>query len=340
MFQPSFCPYRDCSAHNNPPAKHFLRHGSYLPKCQPHRVPRFRCKACARTYSRQTFRLSYRDHRPHLNLALLRLLTSGVGLRQSSRVLKLSRRCLEMKARKLGIHFRHLNSNLRGPLSEGSVLQLDEIETYESKRKERPVTFPILIETTSRLIIWGESGTLSPRGRMNASRRRAIEADSRYFGKRKDQSFATVRSTLAKAIPMVSSLKTVLVQSDEKSTYPGLLREAFGRERLEHHTTSSKRERTIRNPLFPINQMEAISRDLLGRLRRDSWLVSKKRTFLDLAFQMLMAWKNYVRPRFNRDQDSPAMFAGLVGRRLKPGELVGWRQDFGQERLPIAPLLA
>ncbi|MCP5021793.1 MAG: hypothetical protein GY930_08440 [bacterium] len=48
--------------------------------------------------------MSYRDHKPHLNLALLRLLTSGVGLRQSSRVLNLSRRCLELKAAKLGAH--------------------------------------------------------------------------------------------------------------------------------------------------------------------------------------------------------------------------------------------
>ncbi|MFT4649786.1 MAG: hypothetical protein ACI9X4_003027, partial [Glaciecola sp.] len=32
----------------------------------------------------------------------------------------------------------------------------------------------------------------------------------------------------------------------------------------------------------------------------------------------------------------PAMIAGLINRRLKPGELVGWRQDFGQEKLRIA----
>lgn len=219
-------------------------------------------------------------------------------------------------------------------------MQLDEIETYETKRRERPVTLPILIETKSRLIIWGECGTLSPRGRMNASRMSAIEADSMAFGKRQDQSRETVRRTLARAIPMVRGLQKIVVQSDEKSTYPGLLREVFGSKRLEHQTTSSKRERTIQNPLFPINQMEAIARDLLGRLRRESWLVSKKRGFLDLAFQMLMAWKNYVRPRFNRDHESPAMFAGLLRRRLEPGELVGWRQDFGQDRLPIVPLLA
>jgi hypothetical protein len=282
--------------------------------------------------------MDFRDHKPHLNRPLLELLTSGVGLRQSSRVLRLTRRCLEIKARKLGQHLAHLNLNLRGSLGEGACLQLDEIETYETKRRERPVTFPILIESKSRFIIWGESGTLSPRGRMNPSRKEAIEADSRQFGCREDQSESTVRRTLAKAIPMVKGLRLLLVQTDEKSTYPGLLREAFGSSVVDHQTTSSKRERTIQNPLFPINQMEAISRDLLGRLRRESWLVSKRRRFLDQAFQMLMAWKNYVRPRFNRDRETPAMIAGWVRRPLTPGELLGWRQDLGQEKLPVVPL--
>ena len=340
LFHPPFCPYRSCSAHLKPPTNHYSRHGQYHPKCRSRSVPRFRCKSCNRTYSRQTFRLSFRDHKPHLNLELLQLLTSGVGLRQSSRVLKLSRRCLELKARTLGAHFEHLNRNLRGPLKDNACLQMDEIETYEEKRRERPVTFPIIIETKSRFIIWGESGTLSPRGRMNITRREAIEADSMAFGPRRDESKETVRSTLSKAASMVEVLKNVTVQTDEKSTYPSLLREAFGGDRLVHQTTSSQRERTIQNPLFPINQTEAIARDLLGRLRRESWLVSKKRGFLDQAFQMLMAWKNYVRPRFNRDKDTPAMIAGLVRRKLRPGELVGWRQDFGQDQLPIVRLVA
>ena len=284
--------------------------------------------------------MDFRDHKPHLNQALVKLLMSGVGLRQSSRILGLSRRCLAIKARKISDHLAHLNQNLRGPLKGDICLQLDEIETYETKRRERPVTFPILIEKNSRLILWGESGTLSPRGKMNERRRLAIEAETRKFGTRKDESKATVQRTLRHAVPLVKHLPTLRCQTDEKSTYPGLLRAAFGAEKLQHRTTSSKLERNIQNPLFPINQTEAIARDLLGRLRRESWLVSKQRKFLDQAFQMYMAWKNYVRPRFNRDKETPAMIAGLVRRRLKPGELVGWRQDFGQKKLPIVPLAA
>jgi hypothetical protein len=65
---------------------------------------------------------------------------------------------------------------------------------------------------------------------------------------------------------MVSELEFVVVDTDKKSSYPGQLREAFGRERLLHSRTSSREPRTVANPLFPINQTEAIGRDLLGRL--------------------------------------------------------------------------
>ena len=340
MFQPQFCPYSNCSAHHKPTPEHFARHGFYKPKCRHTPVPRFRCRTCNRTYSRQSFRMDFRDHKPHQNVPLVKLLMSGVGLRQSARILSMSRRCVALKARKICDHAAYLNQNLRRPFRCEVRLQMDEIETYETKRRERPVTFPILIEANSRFTIWGESGTLRPKGKMTDRRRLAIEADIREFGERKDTSKETVRRTLRHAIPLVKHLLTLRVQTDEKSTYPGLLKAAFGSGRIRHETTSSKQERTIKNPLFPINQTEAIARDLNGRLRRESWLVSKQRKFLDQAFQLYMAWKNYVRPRFNRDWETPAMIAGIIKRRLRPGDLVGWRQDFGQRKLPIVPLAA
>jgi hypothetical protein len=91
------------------------------------------------------------------------------------------------------------------------------------------------------------------------------------------------------------------------------------------------------NPLFPINHTEAMARDLMGRLRKMSWLVSKKGWCLDLALQVFMAYRNYVRRRFNRDRASPAQMLGFVRRRMGWHELVSWRQDWGPE-LSIHPL--
>jgi len=329
MFQPPRCPYRACRAHATPPPRFWTAHGSYSPKCRPRPVPRFRCKVCLRTFSRQTFRMDYRDHRPHLNTAVFTSIASGVGLRQTSRNLGLSLRCTELKFRKIARHLIHLNLNLRGALGEGSILQFDELETYEGRRNTRPLTVPVLIERRSRFVIWAESAPIRPSGRMTDARRRAIAADEKRFGERPNRSNSAVERAFRRGAELVRGLAEVVLQTDEKSTYPGLAELVFGRGRLRHERTNSKLARGTWNPLFPINHSEAMARDLMGRLRRDSWLSSKKGRFLDLALHVFMAYRNYVRRRFNRDRESPAQLLGFVRRRLRPTELLSWRQDWG-----------
>jgi len=329
MFQPPRCPHRDCPAHAAPPRGFCTSHGSYEAKCRPRPIPRFRCKLCGRTFSRQTFRADYYDHRPSLNTKLFLLLASGIGLRQSARVLGLSRSCTELKARKIGRHARRLNVNLRGELASGTWLQLDELETYETRRNTRPLTVPVLIATASRFVIWAESAPIRPRGKMTESRRKAIAEEEERFGPRKDLSRQSLQRTLSRGVDMVPAGNYVYVDTDEKLVYPELLREAFSQHRVLHRTTNSQRERTVWNPLFPINQTEAIMRDLMGRLRRESWLVSKKRRWLDVALHVFLAYRNYVRTRFNTDDFTPAQGLGFVPRPLTVGEVLSWRQEDG-----------
>ena len=336
MFLPPRCPYRSCRQHARPEPAFFRRHGCYTPRCRPMPVPRFRCKTCRRTFSRQTFRMDFRDHRPHLNPQLMMLLSSGLGLRQSARLLQLSRRCAELKARKLGRHLRRFNLNLRGPLREGAKLQFDELETYEGRRNTRPLSVPVLIEAESRYIIWAEAAPIRPRGKMTPARRAAIAAEELRFGPRKDLSRRSCKRTLKRGADLARNLTCVNLATDEKTTYPTLAAQAFGTSRLAHSQSSSVLPRNVRNPLFSINHTEAMARDLMGRLRRESWLVSKQRRFLDIALQVHMAYRNYVRRRTNRDDQSSAQRLGFAPRRMSPQELLSWRQDGGE--LSIHPL--
>jgi hypothetical protein len=282
--------------------------------------------------------MDYRDHRPDLNARLLQLLASGIGLRQSSRNLGLSLRCTELKFRKIARHLRRLNLNLRGPLPEGSRLQLDELETYEGRRNTRPLTVPVLIEAQSFFVVWAESATIRPSGKMTEARKRAIAQDETSHGRRKNRSRQAVWRTLRRGADIARGLASLRLHTDEKSSYPGLARRAFGAWRLDHRRTNSRLARTVWNPLFPINHTEALARDLMGRLRRDSWLPSKKRRYLDLALQVFMAYRNYVRRRFNRDGFSAAQWLGFVPRRMSEEELLSWRQDWGAESVhPLAP---
>lgn len=337
MFEPPRCPRSDCRRHADPRPDFCVFNGFYHPKCRAHPVPRFVCKTCGKGFSRQTFRADYRDHKPQLNAEVFRLLASGVGLRQTARLIGLSLRCTELKFRKIARHLQGLNANLRGPLPPDSSLQLDELETYECRRNTRPLTLPVLIDAKTYFVIAAESAPIRPRGKMTPARRRAIAADEKKSGPRKDESRAAIRRTLAAGARMVEGLSSVVLYTDEKSSYPGLAREAFGADRLIHHTTRSDVPRTTWNPLFPINHTEAMARDLMGRLRRESWLVSKQGWCLDLHLQILMAYRNYVRRRFNRDAESPAQLLGYVDRRMKPTELLSWRQDWGRRSIhPLA----
>ncbi len=164
---------------------------------------------------------------------------------------------------------------------------------------------------------------------MSKAREQAIRQDERRYGRRKDLSSRSVRRTLQRGADLAAHLDKVELYTDEKSTYPGIAREIFGKRRLIHLRTNSKQARTTWNPLFPINHTEAMVRDLLGRLRRDSWLVSEKRRYLDLGLALWMAWRNYVRLRYNRDDKSPAQMLGFVPRRMTEEQLLSWRQDWG-----------
>jgi len=328
VFKPNCCPYLSCSRHLKPTRDFFVRFGSYRAKCRSHSIPRFRCRTCLRTFSRQTFRADFRDHKPHLNAALFTMVSSGIGIRQCGRNLGLTLRCTELKLRKIGRHLRRLNLNLQGQLGADARLHFDEFESYEGQRNTRPLTIPVLIESETRFIVWAESAQIRPTGKMSEKRLKAIARAEDRHGIRKNQSRWVVRRVLQRAAAITRQSACVILATDEKWTYPGIASGAFGAERLMHLRTNSKLARTTWNPLFPVNSEEAIMRDLMGRLRRESWLVSKKRRFLDIALQVHMCYRNLVRKRFNRDKESPAQLLGFLPRRLRPSEVLSWRQDW------------
>ncbi len=89
-FVPPQCPNPECQQHLHPRAGFYRRRGFYRPQCRRDDVPRFRCRSCGRSFSSQTFQVDFRDHRPDCNLALLMLLASDVGLRQTGRMVGLN----------------------------------------------------------------------------------------------------------------------------------------------------------------------------------------------------------------------------------------------------------
>ena len=331
MFEPPRCPFRDCEAHTNPAgtAGRFFRcKGSYHPKCRAQPVPRFKCNVCDRGFSRQTFRADYCDNKPHLNAPLFKLLASGLGLRQSGRILPLSRRCTELKARKISRHLGRLNRNLTDRFPEGSRFMLDEMETFEGQRAVLPVTVPVLIEAQSMYVVATDVAPIKPSGKMSEARRKAIQRQEERSGKpREDRSADALARVFRRLKVFAPTGQSFAFASDQKHLYSTMLRRFFDWE-VPHTKVSSEQRRDQTNPLKHINLTNAMARDLNGRLRRESWLVSKARRFLRLQLHVFAAFRNFIRRRINRASPTPAERLGFVSRRAEFEDLLTWRQDW------------
>ena len=332
-FVPPRCPHPECAFHRDPPPKFFVRRGCYRTRCRREPVPRFRCRGCGKGFSRQTFRHDYRDHRPECNQRLFELLTSGVGLRQSGRVLRLDVHAVQKKARKIGRTCGALHRTLCRSLPTGRTYVLDEEETYEGA-SIRPLTMPVLIERESWFVVATDVGPirrLAPRG---TRRRRRQEVHERRHGKRPDHSAVCVRHVLERLRELTPE-GPVFLSSDLKASYERIARRVFGA-RLVHERTPSVLVRASFNPLFPINTTLAMTRDNCGRLRRRSWLVSKKGQYLQLQMNVFTVYRNYVRRRFNRDKphETPAVKLRLLPRQLAIAEVLAWRQDLPESIHP------
>jgi hypothetical protein len=290
-------------------------------------VPRFRCRGCGRSFSRQSFRADYGHKKPYLNASFLRLMVSCVGLRQAARFLQVARRTVEHRFTWAARHAADFHANrLRGRTIEGPF-QLDELESFEANRYQ-PVTVPVLIERRTMFIVASGVGPLRRKGRLSPSQRlRRAEHEARH-GRRSSRSAIAVREVLGQLSPLLGPGKPLVLDSDHKPLYGQLGRRLFGERFVwRRHSAAARRDRE--NPLFPINHTNARLRHWLSRLRRRSWCVSKRRSQLEHHLAIAALWANYCRGITNRTRTTPAQALGVTNRAFRLEELIGWRQDWG-----------
>ncbi|HEU4418794.1 MAG TPA: hypothetical protein VFT55_07625 [Planctomycetota bacterium] len=306
--------------------------GTFAVRCRAEPEPRFRCLGCRASFSRQTFRHDYRDRRPHLNEPVFMLLCSGVSLRQVGRELHLDIHSVQRKKLKMARTCGMLHRNLCPSLPAGRTYVLDEEETFETA-SIRPLTMPVLIEKEHWFVVSTAVGSIRRLARVGSDRRRRQQHDELAYGRRPDQSRECTHRVL-QDLARLSPSGSLVLRTDDKASYRVLAREIFG-ERLRHETTPGTQRRDCHNPLFPINVTLAMTRDNCGRLRRRSWCVTKKAERLHNHLLLFTVYRNYVRRRFNRDEeeDTPAKLLGLLPRNLRPHEALAWRQDWGHHSI-------
>ena len=114
FFWPPRCPNDECTQAAASRPRGFLRHGYYVTRVAPRRIPRFICRHCKRTVSSQTFDKTYRLRRPELEAAIVKEISLGASMRRVARVLGINRKTVSrrlIRARRDGVVFE--NSEVR-----------------------------------------------------------------------------------------------------------------------------------------------------------------------------------------------------------------------------------
>lgn len=323
MFAPDRCPRLVCPNHLAPEPGFYQRFGSYRPQGRSHPVPRFRCRSCSATFSRQTFRADYRQKKPHINSLFFHVMVSCVGQRQAARVLGVARRTVERRFVWLSEHARRFHENRMATACLSGPFQLDELETFEGNRFQ-PVTVPILIDRKTRFLVASAVAPLRRKGRLSPTQHEARRAHETLHGRRPSSSARAVHSVLATLRPVVAG--PVVLDSDRKPSYRKIGKALFG-SRFIARAHDARRRRDARNPLFPINHTNARLRHFLSRLRRRSWCVSKRRVRLLGHLHIAALFINYVRGITNRTSTTPAEALGIAPRAYRVEDVLAWRQD-------------
>ncbi len=328
-FRPTFCPNTHCPTRTHTRPFTYQRRGYFRRKCDGRTVQRFSCRSCAQRFSSQTFRFDYRWRKPRLHLRVFDLFVSKVTMRQMARITRVRRPTVERRLLRIGSHCKEfhrfvLHEAGRAGLLQG-VFQLDELETFETDRRLKPVTMPVLIERHSYFVVYGSTAPLGARGRLAPHLKKRKERYEAAEGRRRSGSVRAVRECLSEWARVHRRGVGMHLQSDRKSSYRRLFLQAAGDQFGSHTTESSRRRRDYGNLLFPINHTLAMMRDGISRLVRRSWGAAKLRERLEVHFWIWAAYRNYVRGVTVRTRVTPAQALGVVSGRYLPEQLLYWR---------------
>jgi transposase-like protein len=268
--------------------------GFYRRRCDSKYVQRFRCKACGKTFSNQTFNSTYRQHRPEINSLVRTTLCSKMSFRRIAKGFKINRKTVVRKFKHLA-HVARLNQERRLAKLKGvDLVKIDEMETFEHS-KCKPLSIALAVVPGTRLILGARASEMPAKGPL-------ADVSRKKYGPRRDDRKRGFQNVLNTLEPVTT--KDLWIVSDKKSVYPRWIREVLPN--ATHFKTKGRRgcvagygemKEGGRDPLFYLNHTAATIRDNLARMLRRTWCGSKKLAALQLALDLNTDFHNEMMER-------------------------------------------
>ena len=327
-FLPPHCPWSACGSHHleHPGGFRYHRHGFFLRSSDGRPVPRFRCLACRRTFSQQSFAFSYYLKRAALAEPIAAGLLAGSAHRQLGRSLACAPSTVTRLSARLGRHALLFSAHALDHLPAlNEPVVYDDFETFVHCQ-DLPVGLGTAVGHGSWYVYDIEQaphrrgGRLSPTQRQRQKER--LDRAGRPIPGGYQKAFSRTLRLLLSRIARGARLRMI---TDGKPDYSRVLNRSSLRWQVEHHVfpnpprgpKGSPRSREARRRdavMFPVDLFHGLLRHSLAHHRRETIAFGRRLNALMERGFLTMVWRNFVKARSERrpEPDTPAMHLGLT----------------------------
>jgi transposase-like protein len=299
----------------------FKRAGYFSRLIAPHRIQRFTCLHCHRSFSSQTFATTYWLKRPELPRFIFMKAVGGMANRQIARDVRAAPSTIDRLLARIGRHCMLLHTHLTAGVRPQGDLVLDGFESYEFSQYH-PFNFHLLLEHDTSFLWHFTDSPLRRKGRMTDHQKRRREQLELEFG-RPDP--GAVEKDVHHLLDVVLGRESeVTLRSDDHRAYPRAMRQLACR--FTHLITPSTERRDADNQLFEVNLMDLMIRHSQANHRRETIAASKRRQASSERLAMFLVWCNYMKPRrVKHGRRTPAMLKGMLELPLRVEDVLGRR---------------
>ena len=331
-FRPPFCPNPNCPYHRQlTPGWRYKRAGFYHRQLRPHRIQRFTCRHCRRSFSSQTFSTTYWQKRPDIDPQLLTKTTGCMSNRQIARDLGVCPETVNRHLARLGRHCLLFHTRMMRTAKPVRDLAIDGLVTFELSQ-HLPFHHHLAVEKGTDFFVYFTDSELRRSGTMTPAQKRRRDELERRYGRPDPQA---VRKDVRELLEVViGGQSDVRIHSDEHRSYPAAMRGLATR--IRHEVTSGRAHRGAKNPLWEINLLDLVIRHSSANHKRETIAWSKRRQGSAERLAVLLVWRNYMQGRREKSRSSPtpAMARGMVDRRLTAEDILAERLFASRIALP------
>lgn len=341
---PRFCPRRDCPQHTLEDGRSFaFQYNGWYRRSDGRRVPRYLCKACGKSSSKQSFSLSYGSKRPELIVPVFAGLQAGSCHRQLARSLGCAPSTVTRLSARLGRHALLVLASALAELVEiREGLVLDHFETFVGTQDD-PVGVATVVGRDS-LFVYG----LEPAPHARAGKRSRFQ-QAKLKTRTPQPSRGGYAGSTARMLDALVHFfpenRTISLASDGHTSYGKVLGQNRFARRFRHAafpnpkrgpkgSPRSAQARMRDQAMFPVDALHGLIRHSEAHHRRETIAFGRRTNAILERLYLFALWRNFVKGVSERkpDRTTPAMRLALakepwswrraLARRLFPGRVL------------------